>query len=225
VSGAAPLAAKVHKEFEKTFRLPLLEGYGLTECSPVASLNPEGKRKFGTVGKPLPGVEIQIRDDEGKPLADGEVGEIWIRGPNVMKGYYNKPKETAEALTPEGWLKTGDMGRFDEEGYLSIVDRKKDLIIIKGLNVYPQDVENVIAASDAVKEVAVVGKMDPDTGEETIRAFVTAKEGKTVDKAALFALCRENLAPYKRPKEIFVIDEMPKNALQKILKKELRARP
>jgi long-chain acyl-CoA synthetase len=117
------------------------------------------------------------------------------------------------------------MGRLDEEGYLSIVDRKKDLIIIKGLNVYPQEVESVLQGDERVKEVAVVGKMDPDTGEETIRAFVTAKEGQAIDKAALFALCRENLAAYKMPKEIILIDEMPKNALQKILKKELRARP
>jgi long-chain acyl-CoA synthetase len=225
ISGAAPLTKMVHEGFEKTFGTKLLEGYGLTECAPVASLNPEKARKIGTVGKPLPGVDIEIRDDAGKNVPRGDVGEIWIRGSNVMKGYYNKPAETKESLTSDGWLKTGDMGRFDDEGYLSIVDRKKDLIIIKGLNVYPQEVENVIAADASVKEVAVVGKMDPDTGEETIRAFVTAREGQTVDKTALFALCRDNLAAYKRPKEIFVIDEMPKNALQKILKKELRARP
>jgi len=153
------------------------------------------------------------------------VGEIWVRGENVMQGYYHKPQETAEALSPDGWLRSGDMGRLDGDGYLTIVDRKKDLIIIKGLNVYPQEVENVLIKDERVKEVAVVGKMDPDTGEETIRAFLTVKEGQTVDKAALFALCREDLAPYKRPKEIIVIDAMPKNALQKILKKELRARP
>jgi len=225
ISGAAPLAKKVHEGFEKTFGIKLLEGYGLTECSPVAAMNPEKDRRIGTVGKALPGVAIEIRDDDGKPVAQGEVGEIWIRGANVMKGYYNKPQETAEALTADGWLKTGDMGRFDADAYLSIVDRKKDLIIIKGLNVYPGEVEGVIAADESVKEVAVVGKMDPDTREETIRAFVTAKDGQTVDKARLFSLCRENLAAYKRPREIFVINEMPKNALQKILKKELRARP
>ncbi len=225
ISGAAPLATKVHENFEKTFGIKLLEGYGLTECSPVAAMNPEKGRKIGTVGKPLPGVSIDIRDDEGKLFGQGEVGEIWIRGANVMKGYFHKPKETEESLTPDGWLKTGDMGRFDTDGYLSIVDRKKDLIIIKGLNVYPGEVEAVIAADDSVREVAVVGKMDPETSEETIRAFVTAKEGRTIDKARLFSLCRENLAAYKRPREIFIINEMPKNALQKILKKELRARP
>ena len=225
ISGAAPLATKVHEGFEKTFGIKLLEGYGLTECSPVAAMNPEKGRRIGTVGKPLPGVAIEIRDDDGNLLAQGDVGEIWIRGANVMKGYFNKPKETADSLTSDGWLKTGDMGRFDADGYLSIVDRKKDLIIIKGLNVYPGEVESVIAADETVKEVAVVGKTDPDTGEETIRAFVTAREGKTIDKTRIFALCRENLAAYKRPREVFVINEMPKNALQKILKKELRARP
>jgi long-chain acyl-CoA synthetase len=155
----------------------------------------------------------------------GEIGEIYLRGDNVMKGYYMKPAETKEALTEDGWLKTGDIGKFDDENYLTIVDRKKDLIIIKGLNVYPQDVENVISMHDAVREVAVVGKRDAETGDETIRAFVTLKEGKTADKSEIFALCREHLAPYKRPKDILFIDEMPKNALQKILKKDLRERP
>jgi long-chain acyl-CoA synthetase len=224
VSGAAPLPSSILKNFEKTFGIPLIEGYGLTEASPVVTLNPMDKRKIGTVGKPLPGVEIEIRDDQGKKVSTGQVGEIWIRGTNVMKGYYNNPAETKLVLTKEGWLKSGDLGKFDEEGYLAIVDRKKDLIIVKGLNVYPQEVEHVIAQSENVKEVAVVGKMDKETGEELIRAFVTARDGKTIDKAELFALCREELAAYKRPREIIVIDDMPKNALQKILKKELRER-
>jgi long-chain acyl-CoA synthetase len=142
-----------------------------------------------------------------------------------MKGYYNKPSETKDAFTDDGWLRTGDIGKFDNEGYLSIVDRKKDLIIIKGLNVYPQDIENVIAMHEAVKEVAVVGKRDPETGDETVRAFITLKEGRTVDKSEIFSLCREHLAPYKRPKDVIFINEMPKNALQKILKKDLRERP
>jgi long-chain acyl-CoA synthetase len=225
ISGAAPLTATVHKNFEKNLGVPLLEGYGLTEASPVASLNPESKRKVGTVGLPLPGVSIQIRDENGKKLDIGEAGEIHLRGDNIMKGYYNKPSETKDAFTDDGWLRTGDIGKFDNEGYLSIVDRKKDLIIIKGLNVYPQDIENVIAMHEAVKEVAVVGKRDPETGDETVRAFITLKEGRTVDKSEIFSLCREHLAPYKRPKDVIFINEMPKNALQKILKKDLRERP
>jgi long-chain acyl-CoA synthetase len=202
-----------------------LEGYGLTEAAPVAALNPEKKRKVGTVGKPLPGIQVAIKDDDGKDVTAGGVGEIWLRGDNIMKGYYNRPDETAEVLTKDHWLKTGDIGKIDDDGYLSIVDRKKDLIIIKGLNVYPQDVENVIAMHAGVKEVAVVGKMDPATNDEVIRAFVTVKEGCQLDKAEIFALCREHLAAYKRPKDVIVLDEMPKNALQKILKKDLRQRP
>lgn len=225
ISGSAPLTATVHKNFEKNLGVPLLEGYGLTEASPVASLNPESKRKVGTVGLPLPGVSVEIRDENGKNMAIGEIGEIYIKGDNVTKGYYMKPEETQAALTSDGWLKTGDIGKFDDEGYLSIVDRKKDLIIIKGLNVYPQDVENVITMHEGVREVAVVGKPDKETGDETIRAFITVKEGKTIDKSEIFALCREHLAPYKRPKDVIFIDEMPKNALQKILKKDLRERP
>ncbi len=225
ICGAAPLQENVHVAFEKTFGTTLIEGYGLTEASPVVCLNPTEKRKIGSVGKPLPGIEVELRDEDGQKSKPTEVGEIWVRGDNVMSGYYKKPKETEEALTKDGWLKTGDMGKFDSEGYLSIVDRKKDLIIVKGLNVYPQEIENVIAQDPGVKEVAVVGKVDKQNGDEVVRAFITIKEGHSVEKKHLFEICREYLAAYKMPKEIIVIDEMPKNALQKILKKELRQRP
>lgn len=225
ISGAAPLTESVHKGFERTFGVKLLEGYGLTEASPVVTFNLLQKRKIGTVGPPLPGVQLDLRGDDEKSVPRGEVGEICIRGDNIMKGYYNKPAETRETLTEDGWLKTGDMGQLDEDGYLKIVDRKKDMIIVKGLNVYPQEVENVIAQDPGVKEVAVVGKLDEETGDETVRAFITIKEGMTIEKSRLFELCRERLAGYKLPKDIIVIDQMPKNALQKILKKELRQRP
>lgn len=225
ICGAAPLQENVQLAFEKTFGTPLIEGYGLTEASPVVCLNPVEKRKVGSVGKPLPGIELELRNDNGQRAEEGEVGEIWVRGENVMKGYYNKPAETRECLTSEGWLKTGDMGRIDDEGYVYIVDRKKDLIIVKGLNVYPQEIENVIAMDPGIKEVAVVGKVDKETGDEVIRAYVTIKEGHTLEKAKLHELCRKHLAAYKMPKEFFVLDELPKNALQKVLKKELRQRP
>lgn len=225
ISGAAPLPPGVHANFEKTFGIEILEGYGLTEASPVLSMNPERHRKRGTVGKPLPGVTIELRDDQGNKVPEGEIGEIYAKGDNVMKGYYNKPQETTDVLTVDGWLITGDMGQFDKEGYLSIVDRKKDLIIVKGLNVYPQEVENVLAQDPSIKEVAVVGKFDPSSGEETIIAYITIKENASIEKHRLFELCRDKLAAYKRPKDIFVLDEMPKNALQKILKKDLRSRP
>jgi len=222
ISGAAPLPASVFSRFEKTFKVPLIEGYGLTETAPVCTLNPIEKRKVSSVGLPLRGVEVEIHDDDGRNLPQGEVGEIWIRGPNVMRGYFHKRKETKEVLTKEGWLKSGDLGFLDKEGFLTIVDRKKDLIIVKGLNVYPQEIEKVIGKHPDIVEVAAVGKMDPETGEELIRAFVTLKEGASLKKSEIFDLCRENLAPYKRPKDIVVIDKMPKSSLQKILKKELR---
>jgi long-chain acyl-CoA synthetase len=226
ICGAAPLPDHVRSAFEKTFAVPFLEGYGLTEAAPVVTMNRMKKRKPHTVGPALPGVEISLRTDDGAPvLKQGDVGEIWIKGDNVMKGYYKKPQESKDAFSSDGWLKTGDMGRFDEDLYLCIVDRKKDLIIVKGLNVYPQEVENVIIQDPGVQEVAVVGKVNPADGDEIIRAFVTIKEGRTVEKSKLFELCRAQLAAYKIPKEIIVIDEMPKNALQKILKKDLRQRP
>lgn len=224
ISGAAPLAEEVHRNFEKNFGLRLLEGYGLTEAAPVVSLNPEKSRKIGTVGPPLPGVQLRIKDDAEKDAPTGTVGEIWVKGPNVMKGYFNKPSETKAVLGKDGWLRTGDLGALDGDGFLSIVDRKKDLIIVKGLNVYPIEIENVIGTHPAVKEVAVVGKLDRSSGEETIRVFLTLKDGKSVEKADIMSLCRERLAPYKWPKEINIIPEMPKNALQKILKKDLRNR-
>lgn len=222
ISGAAPLPQAIANAFEKNLGVPLLEGYGLTEAAPVVSFNPEAKRKIGTVGKPAPGVTVELRNEEGQKVQPGDVGEIWVRGDNVMKGYYKKPVETAEALTKDGWLKTGDLGRFDDEGYLSIVDRKKDLIIVKGLNVYPQEVENAILELPFVKEVAVIGKPDPETGDEIIRAFVVPKDGAEVDKNAVYEACRKNLAPYKRPRDVVPMKELPKNALQKVLKKELR---
>lgn len=225
ICGAAPLQENTHIAFEKTFGVTLVEGYGLTEASPVVCLNPTEKRKVGSVGKPLPGIALELRDDDGKLVAKGGIGEIWVKGDNVMKGYYNKPDESRESLTADGWLKTGDMAEIDDEGYVKIVDRKKDLIIVKGLNVYPQEIENVISLDPAIKEVAVIGKPDKESGDEIIRAFITVKEGASVEKSKLFALCRERLAAYKIPKDIVVLDEMPKNALQKILKKDLRLRP
>ncbi len=225
VSGAAALPAAVHQAFENTFRIPLLEGYGLTEAAPVVSVNPLRRtRKPGTAGFPLPGVQVKITDDDGKPLPAGEVGEIWVKGDNVMAGYYRRPRETAEALTPDGWLKTGDLGKLDAEGYLSIVDRKKDLIIVKGLNVYPQEIEAVALAHPAVAEAAAVGIPD-DSGDETIKLFLSLKEGRQVDRSEVLRLCQDKLAPYKVPKVVEIRPELPKNAIGKILKKELRKAP
>jgi long-chain acyl-CoA synthetase len=222
ISGAGPLPAEVQVKFEKVFGTPLLEGYGLTETSPVVSVNPlVGKRKPGTVGIPLPGVEVEIRDEEEKQVAEGEIGEVCVRGENVMAGYYNRPEETRETFTADGWLKTGDLGRFDEDGYLVLVDRKKDLIIVKGLNVYPQEIERVLESHPAVTEAAVIGLTDA-SGDETVHALVILEQGASVKKRDLTDLCREKLASYKVPREIEFVEELPKNALGKVLKRELR---
>ncbi|MGZ4461792.1 MAG: long-chain-fatty-acid--CoA ligase [Gaiellaceae bacterium] len=223
VSGAAPLPGEVQRRFEKIFGIPLIEGYGLTEAAPVVAVNPRyGLRKPGTVGKPVPGVEVKIIDERERVLAQGEIGEICVRGENVMGGYYNRPEETREAFTEDGWLKTGDVGRFDEDGYLSIVDRRKDMIIVKGLNVYPQEIEAALESHPAVAEAAVVG-IDDGSGDETIRAFVVLAAEQSVKRRELLAHCRERVASYKMPRDIEFRDELPKNALGKVLKRELRA--
>ncbi|MFH1259054.1 MAG: long-chain fatty acid--CoA ligase [Elusimicrobiota bacterium] len=223
VSGAAALPREVLEKFQHKFHIPLLEGYGLTEASPVVSLNPlKGEDKPGSVGLPLPGVEVKIVDDEGKTLPVGEVGEICARGDNVMKGYYGLPKETAEALH-DGWLFTGDFARIDQQGYIYIVDRKKDLVIVKGLNVYPKEVEDVILQNEKVSEAAVVGIPD-ETGDEIIKVYLVMKEGQTVAKSEILQLCREKLAAYKIPKHVEFLPELPKNALGKVLKNELRGK-
>jgi long-chain acyl-CoA synthetase len=223
LSGAAPLPGEVQRGFEKIFGIPLIEGYGLTEAAPVVSVNPRyGVRKPGTVGLPLPGVEVKILDDHERELPVSEVGEICVRGENVMPGYYNRPEETREAFTRDGWLKTGDLGRLDEDGYLTIVDRKKDMIIVKGLNVYPQEIESVLVSHPAVAEAAVVG-LDDGSGDEEIRAFVVLAPEQSVKRRELLSHCRERLASYKMPRDIEFRDELPKNALGKVLKRELRA--
>jgi len=223
ISGAAGLPAPVHAKFEKKFGVPLMEGYGLTEASPVVALNPENKRMAGSIGKPVPGIELRIVEESGADVPPGEVGEICIRGGNVMKGYYRQEEATREAfLDPERrWLRTGDMGFIDSDGYVHISDRKKDMIIVKGLNVYPKEVEDVLLSHPAVQEAAVVGVAD-ETGDELIRAFVALKEGKSADKQELLKLCRGKLAPYKCPKDLEIREELPKNTLGKILKRVLR---
>lgn len=224
ISGAAALPVSVHQKFESKFGIPLLEGYGLTEASPVLTLNPERKRIPGSVGRALPGIEVKIIGEDGAPVEQGEVGEICVRGDNVMLGYYKHDDATREAfLDPEHqWLKTGDVGHADAEGYLFISDRKKDLIIVKGLNVYPKEIEDVLLSHPSVGEAAVIGLPDA-TGDEIIRAFVTLKEGSQTEKQELLKLCRGKLAPYKCPKDLEIRKELPKNTLGKILKRALRA--
>jgi long-chain acyl-CoA synthetase len=220
-SGAAPLPAEIVEPFETKFGGRLLEGYGLTEASPVVSAHRfSGVRKLGSVGQAIPGVEIGILDDADQAVAARDIGEVCVRGPNVMQGYYRLPEETAAALRG-GWLHTGDMGRLDGDGYLYIVERKKDLIIRGGFNIYPREVEDVLYAHPAVAEAAVVGMRDSLMGEEVL-AWVALKPGATTDEATLLTFCQSRLAKYKSPRHIRFLDALPKSPIGKILKKELR---
>jgi long-chain acyl-CoA synthetase len=221
ISGGAPLPVEVFNEFTRKFPFPLREGYGPTESSPVATVNPiYGINKPGSIGKPIPNVELSIRDEAGNELPGGAIGEICICGGNVMRGYWNQPEETAKVLR-DGWLYTGDVGYRDADGYYYITDRKKDMLLVNGINVYPREIEEVIYQFPGVKEAAVVGVPDPRKGEQPV-AFVTAVEGQTVDEKALFQFIRGKLADYKMPKRIVFMPALPRNATGKILKTELR---
>jgi long-chain acyl-CoA synthetase len=219
VSGSAPLPVAILESFEQKFGCRILEGYGLSEASAVLTGHGvDMPRKAGSVGKPIAGVEVVVVDENDQPVPVGEVGEVIARGPNIMHGYYNMPEETKATLR-DGWLHTGDMGRFDEDGYLYIVERKKDLIIRGGFNIYPRDVEEVLNSHPAVLEAAVVGVPSERMGEE-VKAFVVTRS--PVDTETLMAYCRQSLANYKTPSQIEFINTLPRNAVGKIDKKELR---
>jgi len=221
VSGAAALPVEVLNKFKKRFGIPLIEGYGLSEASPVVSLNPvKGVRKPGSVGLPLPEVEVDVVDDQGRSLKRGKVGELIIKGPNVMRGYYNLPRETEETLR-RGWLYTGDLTRMDEESYIYIVDRKKDMISVRGLNVYPREVEEVLYSHPAIAEAAVMGVKDK-TKKEVPKAFLAMKEGRSISKKEIIKYCQERLASYKVPHKIEFRKELPKTSTGKILKRALK---
>jgi len=221
ISGGAPLPVEVFNEFTRKFPFPLREGYGPTESSPVATVNPiYGVNKPGSIGKPIPNVELSIRDEAGKELAVGAIGEICIRGGNVMLGYWNQPGETAKVLR-DGWLYTGDVGYRDAEGYYFITDRKKDMLLVNGINVYPREIEEIIYQFPGVKEAAVVGMPDPRKGEQPV-AFVAAVEGQALDERALLQFVRGKLADYKVPKRVIFMPALPRNTTGKILKTALR---
>lgn len=220
-SGAAPLPVEVVDPFERRFGGKLLEGYGLTEASPVVAAHRlSGVRKLGSVGQPIPGVTVSIRDDDDRALPVDEVGEVCVQGPNVMVGYYRNPEETAKTIRG-GWLRTGDMGRLDADNYLYIVERKKDLIIRGGFNIYPRDVEEALYAFPGVAEAAVIGLPDTLMGEEVV-AFVVLKPGQAATADEVAGFCQTRLAKYKCPKEIRFVDALPKSPVGKILRKELR---
>jgi long-chain acyl-CoA synthetase len=222
VSGGAPMPAPVMAAFEDRFGVTVLEGYGLSETSPVVSFTvPHRPRTPGTVGYPLPGVEVRLQDSRGGVVTAPETpGEVLVRGPNVMKGYWRNPEATAETMV-DGWLRTGDVGVLDGHGALRIVDRKKDLIIRSGFNVYPREVEGVLYAHPAVAQAAVIGVPDARRGEE-VKAVVTLKPGSTVTTGEIVAFCRAHLAAYKYPRVVEVRDRLPLGPTGKILKSALR---
>ena len=223
VSGAAPLPVEVLREFNAKYPLPLLEGYGLSEASPVVSINPiQGPWKEGSIGKPIPDVEVSVQNEAGEHLPDGAIGEICVRGGNVMLGYWNQPEETAKVLR-HGWLLTGDVGYRDADGYYFITDRKKDMLLVNGINVYPRELEEVIYQFPGVKEAAVVGVPDPRKGEHPV-AFVVANDGVAIDERALLHFVRGKVADYKVPRRVHFLASLPRNATGKILKTELRQR-
>jgi acyl-CoA synthetase (AMP-forming)/AMP-acid ligase II len=221
VCGAAPMPAELIARVERTLGVALVEGYGLSEGSCASTLNPyDGVRKPGTVGLPLRGQEVRVVDGRGEPVPQGERGEVVIRGANVMRGYLNKPEETAKTIV-DGWLHTGDVGIFDEDGYLRIVDRIKDMIIRGGENIYPKEIETVLYRHDGVLEAAVIGRPDDVLGEVVV-AYVAARGGAELTADELHELCSEQLAKYKRPVLIELLEELPKNAVGKIDKPALR---
>ena len=223
VSGGAPMPVEIMRAFDEKYRVNILEGYGLSETSPVASFSVRDRpKKVGSIGMPIWGVEFRLVDDEGNVIeAPDTPGEIQIKGHNVMKGYWKRPEATAEALK-DGWFATGDIATRDADGDYFIVDRKKDLIIRGGFNVYPREVEEVLYAHPAIAEAAVIGVQHPTHGEE-VKAVVVLKAGVSATQEEIIDYCRAHLAAYKYPRVVEFRDELPKTATGKILKRELRA--
>ncbi|MEI2701558.1 MAG: long-chain fatty acid--CoA ligase [Baekduia sp.] len=219
ISGGASLPGELMRAFEGQFGCVILEGYGLSETSPVASFNQPGARKVGSIGRPVAGVEMKIVGDDGEDMPQGETGEIAIKGPNVMAGYWNRPDATAEVMRGD-WFLSGDVGRMDEDGYYFIVDRKKDLIIRGGYNVYPREVEEVLYEHPAVREAAVIALPHDELGEE-VGAAISLKEGADATPEQVQAYVKEQVAAYKYPRQVWVLDDLPKGPTGKILKREI----
>jgi long-chain acyl-CoA synthetase len=221
ISGGEPLPRALYDGFLQRFNVPLLEGYGLTETSPVVALNTPQQRRLGSVGKPLPCVTVRITDDDNNEVPRGQIGEVWLKGPMIMKGYYNLPEDTARALTADGFFKTGDLGMIDPDGFLHITGRKKDMIIVAGEKAYPREIEDVLLRHPSVGDVAVIGKKDPSRGEVVV-AFVIPKEGQQVGADELRNYCRDSgLAQWKCPREVLVVKELPRSPTGKVLKRVL----
>ena len=220
VGGGMAVQRPVAEQWQKLTGCFLAEGYGMTESSPVAAVNPlDGKGRLGTIGLPVSSTDLRIVDHMGNVLGPNQVGEIQIKGPQVMKGYYNRPEETAKTIT-DGWLSTGDMGQMSEDGFFQIVDRKKDMILVSGFNVYPNEIEEVVASHPKVLECAAIGLPDEKSGE-IVKLFVVKKDASLTEKE-MIAFCRENLTGYKVPKELEFRTDLPKTNVGKILRRALR---
>jgi long-chain acyl-CoA synthetase len=219
LSGASRLPISVAEAMRDRFGIEIREGYGLTEASPIVTTSTGARVRFGSVGRVLAGVEIRLVTADGDALV-GDVGEIWVRGPNVFQGYYDDPEATASVLSDDGWLRTGDMATTDDDGYLYLVDRSKDLIIVSGFNVYPAEVEEMLLTHPAVAEAAVVGVPHPHTGE-AVKAYVVTVPGTDVDEDTLIEHSLDHLARYKCPSKVIFVDALPRNASGKLVRRSL----
>jgi long-chain acyl-CoA synthetase len=221
LGGGMAVQKPVAERWQKVTGSPLLEAYGLTETSPAVCINPLNLSEFnGSIGLPVPSTEVSVQDEDGRLLPQGEAGELCVRGPQVMKGYWQKPEETARVLSSDGWLKTGDVAQMDEQGFFRIVDRLKDMILVSGFNVYPNEIETVIAGHEGVLEVGVIGQPDDESGE-VVKAVIVRKD-PNLDEATIIAYCRERLTGYKIPRIVEFRVELPKTNVGKILRRELR---
>jgi long-chain acyl-CoA synthetase len=221
VSGAAKLPVETAQAIEDRFDVHIDEGYGLTEASPVVTSATGTNAPWGSIGSPLPGVEVRLVEPDGEDALIGDAGELWVRGPNVFKGYWNEPEATANALTDDGWLRTGDIAVVTDEGYIFLVDRAKDLIIVSGFNVYPAEVEEVLIEHPAVEAVAVIGVAHPYSGE-AVKAYVVLEESQSAEEDDLIAWTADRLARYKCPSKIMFVDELPQGMAGKVLRRALR---
>jgi len=220
VSGGAPLPEEILKEFEAKFKRPIIEGYGLSEASPVVAVNRLEEQRPYSVGPALSGIEVKVVDDNEEEVPIGEVGELIVKGPNVMKGYWGLPEVTKMSIK-NGWLFTGDMAKIDKDGFIYIVDRKKDLIIVKGINLYPREIEELLYTVEGVEAAAVIGIPDKSSGEVPV-AYILPKEGATLNPSAIKEYLKEHLANFKVPRHIYIVDELPLTATGKVLKRKLK---
>ncbi len=221
LGGGMAVQESVALSWREATGVPLIEAYGLTETAPAVCINPMTTKEYnGTIGVPISSTDVSVRDDDGNEVPVGDAGELYVKGPQVMRGYLDRPEETAKVLSPDGWFATGDVAVINDEGFLKIVDRKKDMILVSGFNVYPNEIEDVISAHEKVLEVAAVGVPSESSGEK-VKIFIV-KNDPSLTESELKDFCRKNLTGYKRPKEIVFKDELPKSNVGKILRRELR---